>query len=411
MKRLKFFFFLFMIVPCGFSKAFGQPKILYQLGPRPYYLIDQLPSSKLKNELKACTTKSIQKSYFSIAHRGAPLMFPEHSRESYLAAIRMGAGVIECDVTFTKDKKLVCRHSQCDLHQTTDILQRPELAKSCRKAFMPFDASQGRAASAECCTSDISLAEFKTLCAKMDGLNPEAKNVQEYLAGTPAWRTDLYNNCADTMSHRDSIVLAKKYDVSVSPELKQPLVAMPFREKFTREKYRRLIVQEYKDEQFPVERVWLQSFELDDIKFWLKAYPNFARQAVYLDGRYTARGFDYKKPETLKPTMKELKDIGINFIGSPLWMLLATDKGNNLVPSAYSKEARAAKLSLIAWTLERSGPISNTNDWYYSSINRAIKSEGDLFQVIDVLAKDVGVKKIFSDWPATVTYYANCFNL
>jgi glycerophosphoryl diester phosphodiesterase len=25
-----------------------------------------------------------------------------------------------------------------------------------------------------------------------------------------------------------------------------------------------------------------------------------------------------------------------------------------------------------------------------------------------VLAKDVGILGIFSDWPATVTYYANC---
>jgi glycerophosphoryl diester phosphodiesterase len=31
--------------------------------------------------------------------------------------------------------------------------------------------------------------------------------------------------------------------------------------------------------------------------------------------------------------------------------------------------------------------------------------------VIDVLAQDVGVIGIFSDWPATTTYYANCMGL
>jgi glycerophosphoryl diester phosphodiesterase len=31
--------------------------------------------------------------------------------------------------------------------------------------------------------------------------------------------------------------------------------------------------------------------------------------------------------------------------------------------------------------------------------------------VIDALAQQVGVKGIFSDWPATVTYYANCMGL
>jgi glycerophosphoryl diester phosphodiesterase len=49
---------------------------------------------------------------FSIGHRGASLHFPEHTKEGYVAAADMGAGIIECDVTFTKDQELVCRHSQ-----------------------------------------------------------------------------------------------------------------------------------------------------------------------------------------------------------------------------------------------------------------------------------------------------------
>ena len=31
--------------------------------------------------------------------------------------------------------------------------------------------------------------------------------------------------------------------------------------------------------------------------------------------------------------------------------------------------------------------------------------------VLDALAQDVGVVGVFSDWPATVTYYANCAGL
>lgn len=34
-----------------------------------------------------------------------------------------------------------------------------------------------------------------------------------------------------------------------------------------------------------------------------------------------------------------------------------------------------------------------------------------MYQVIDVLAQDVGVTGIFSDWPATVSYYASCMGL
>jgi glycerophosphoryl diester phosphodiesterase len=31
-------------------------------------------------------------------------------------------------------------------------------------------------------------------------------------------------------------------------------------------------------------------------------------------------------------------------------------------------------------------------------------------ETLDVLAEDIGVAGVFSDWPGTVTYYANCMN-
>jgi glycerophosphoryl diester phosphodiesterase len=34
-----------------------------------------------------------------------------------------------------------------------------------------------------------------------------------------------------------------------------------------------------------------------------------------------------------------------------------------------------------------------------------------MLELLDVLAQDVGIEGIFSDWPATVTYYANCKGL
>ena len=56
--------------------------------------------------------------------------------------------------------------------------------------------------------------------------------------------------------------------------------------------------------------------------------------------------------------------------------------------------------------------LANGNPgFYYQTVNTAIKREGDMMQVLDVLAKDVGIMGIFSDWPATVTYYANCMGL
>ena len=34
-----------------------------------------------------------------------------------------------------------------------------------------------------------------------------------------------------------------------------------------------------------------------------------------------------------------------------------------------------------------------------------------MLRVLDVLAQEVGIQAIFSDWPATVVYYANCLGL
>ena len=79
-----------------------------------------------------------------------------------------------------------------------------------------------------------------------------------------------------------------------------------------------------------------------------------------------------------------------------------------MVPSIYAKAATEAGLQLITWTLERSGPLDDGGGWYYQSIQELTNNDGDVFNLLDVLATDVGVIGVFSDWPATVTYYANC---
>src|SRR5262245_56129441 len=80
-----------------------------QLGPRPFYLVDKMAPSKLKEELQKCTERPFfYQTDFSIGHRGGgTLQFPEHTKESHEAGARMGAGVLECDVTFTQDLELV----------------------------------------------------------------------------------------------------------------------------------------------------------------------------------------------------------------------------------------------------------------------------------------------------------------
>jgi len=384
-----------------------------QLGPRPYFLIDAMGDSKLKDELQACTNKrAFKRKDFSIGHRGAPLQFPEHTRESYQAAARMGAGIIECDVTFTKDKALVCRHSQCDLHTTTNILAT-SLAENCSEGFTPAvydnDGSLLTPASAKCCTSDISLAEFKSLQGKMDASNPAASNVDEYMFATASWRTDLYSSRGTLMTHAESIELFRQLGVKYTPELKGPAVAMPFAG-FSQQDFAQKLVDEYKAAGVPPRKVWAQSFDVNDVLYWLNNEPEFGQQGVYLDGRYDEPGFDHRNSSTWSPTMDELAAQGVKIIAPPMWMLLAVD-GDDIVPSTYAIAAREAGLDIITWTLERSGPLADGGGWYYQTVEELIEKDGDTLLVLDVLAQDVGVIGVFADWPATVTFYANCMGL
>ncbi|GGW67341.1 glycerophosphodiester phosphodiesterase family protein [Alishewanella tabrizica] len=378
---------------------------LADLGPRPGYLTDLLPTGTLKTRLSQCLTQPATRHPFSIGHRGAPLQFPEHSKASYLAAIRMGAGILECDVTFTADKQLVCRHAQCDLHQTTDILLRPELAAKCTTPFSP--ASSEHPASASCCASDITVAEYKSLCAKMDGVNPAAITVADYVNGSPDWRTTLYAQCAAPLTHQESVALFQAHGVMMTPELKAPEVSMPYQGSYTQEHYAQQLINEYKAAGVTPDHVWPQSFHLADIRYWLKHEPEFAKQAVFLDARVEDAAYDANNPQLLTPSFAELKAEGVNIIAPPLWVLVTLENGQ-IVPSPYAKAAKAAGLQLITWSLERSGPLANGGGWYYQSIADVTSDNSVTLQLLDVLAKQVGVIGVFSDWPATTTFYANC---
>jgi glycerophosphoryl diester phosphodiesterase len=374
-----------------------------QVGPRPYYLVGQLDDGPLKRRLQACAEQPLRRTDFSIGHRGAAMQFPEHTRESYEAAARMGAGILECDVTFTKDRELVCRHSQCDLHTTTNILQIPELAAKCSAPFSPADPATGRAAAAQCCTSDLTLAEFRRLKGKMDGANPRATTVADYLKGTPDWRTEAYAPGGTLMTHKESIELFRQLGVGMTPELKAPSVTMPFDGDYTQQAYAQQMIDEYKAAGVPPRRVWPQSFDINDVYYWLQHEPRFGAQAVALSAANT--------PADLPAAMAQFPQMrarGVQIVAPPTWALVALDAQGRIVPSDYARAARRAGFDIITWTLERSGTLTDGGGSYFQTIRGAVKGPGDYYRLLDVLAQDVGIVGIFSDWPGTVTYYANC---
>jgi len=379
-----------------------------QYGVRPFYLIDAMKEGPLKTKLKSCSGNTPHRTSFSIAHRGAPLEFPEHTVQSNKAAALMGAGIFECDVTFTQDKQLVCRHAQNDLQATTNILLT-NLQEKCAKPFTPANGAEP--ALAECRTTDITLEEFKTLRGKMAGFNKNAKDIQSYMAGTPPWRTELYSEAGGTLlTHQESIALFKQLGGKFTPELKEAVVPMPYLG-FTQEQYAQALINDYKQAGVSPKDVFPQSFNLNDVIYWIQNEPEFGKQAIYLDGRYEQKGFNAEQPELLKPTMQELYAKGVRYIAPPIWVLLTTGINGEIIPSAYARAAKEAKLNIITWSLERDGPMNKGGGWYHQSIKSAIYTDGQIYEVLDLLAKQVGIKGIFSDWPATVTYYANCMGL
>lgn len=400
--------FTFVAVPfaiAGLAAPLDAEEVGY--GPRPAYLIDRMEEGPLKDKLASCMGQTPARSEFSIGHRGAPLLFPEHTVEANKAAARMGAGILECDVTFTKDHELVCRHAQNDLHTTTDILAS-DLAGTC---VTPFSPAEGETeATAECRTSEITLAEFRTLTGKMDAADTSATTVEDYMDGTAGWRTDLYAVEGGTlMTHAESIELFRDLGAKFTPELKSPAVEMPH-DGFSQEDYAQKMIDEYKAAGVPASEVWAQSFNLDDVLYWIENEPEFGAQAVYLDGRYDVEGFDYMDPATFEPSMQDLADQGVNYIAPPMWMLV-TLKGDEIVPSPYATAANEAGLNIITWTLERSGPLTGGGGWYFQSVADTIDTDADYFTMLHALHEKVGVVGVFSDWPATVTYYANCMGL
>lgn len=380
-----------------------------QLGPRPFYLVEGMDPGPLKDRLSQCKGGPFYRTDFSIAHRGAPLQFPEHSDVAYEAGARMGAGVVECDVSFTKDGELVCRHSECDLHTTTDIVATPLNAK----CSVPWSGPNQNPAP-QCCTSDLTLAEFKTLHAKMDASNPAATTAAAFLKGTADWRTNLYTGRANVLTLQESIALNEDLGVKHTPELKNATHQDRVDSVFGGQaQYAQRMIDEFRRAGVNPRNVYAQSFNKDDVLYWITHEPAFGRQAVYLDSIDPT--VTPAIPRQTLAQLRELKQRGVKIIAPPFWALLAVNNRGEVVPSDYARDIKSVGLDIIAWSFERADLREGAAKagWYYlfDPQGKAIKKDSDMYKALDVLARQVRIRGIFSDWPATVTYYANCMDL
>ncbi len=137
-----------------------------------------------------------------IGHRGASGTFPEHTLESYRAAIDQGADFIEPDLVLTKDGVMIARHEPM-LDGTTDVATR---FPASRMSTRNVDGVPTTAYFA----SDFTLAEIRTLRAVQARAN----------------RSQVYNGLFGIPTLDEVIALAKSEGtrlgrtVGIYPEIK-----------------------------------------------------------------------------------------------------------------------------------------------------------------------------------------------
>jgi len=318
----------------------------------------------------------------------------------------MGAGIVECDTTFTKDGELVCRHDECDLHTTTNIVATDLNAK----CTVPWSGPNSHP---KCCTSDLTPAEFKSLRAKMDASVPDAPTAEGFLGGTPNWRTDLYTGRGTLMTLRESIALNERNGVKHTPELKAGDPARINQIFGSQAAYEQKMIDVLRESEVDPQRVFLQSFTKADILYWVQHAPEFGRQAVFLDSIDPTA--DPPIPRLTLAELRQLRAQGVRIFAPPFPALLEVDADDNIVPSLYARDIRSAGLKIITWTFERSDLRRGASQagfyYYFDPEGRAIKKDSDMYKALDVLARQVKIMGIFSDWPATVSYYASCMGL
>jgi glycerophosphoryl diester phosphodiesterase len=105
----------------------------------------------------------------------------------------------------------------------------------------------------------------------------------------------------------------------------------------------------------------------------------------------------------------------VKIIAPPLFALLAVNANAEIVPSQYALDIRGLGFDIITWTFERAdlrqGAAPAGFYYLFDAQGKAVKKDSDMYKALDVLARQVGIIGIFSDWAATVTYYANCMGL
>jgi glycerophosphoryl diester phosphodiesterase len=153
----------------------------------------------------------------------------------------------------------------------------------------------------------------------------------------------------------------------------------------------------------------VQSFNKDDVLYWIKNEPEFGEQAVYLDSIDPT--VNPPIPRLSFGELKPLEQEGVKIFAPPMWALLTLNHAGKVIPSGYAIDIKKAGLDIITWTFERADLRQGVSEaGMFDPQGKAIKKDSDMYEALDVRAHKVRILGIFSDWPGTVTYYANCMH-
>jgi glycerophosphoryl diester phosphodiesterase len=237
------------------------------------------------------------------------------------------------------------------------------------------------------------------------------RSVSYQLALTPFFRRFATETSLVTL--KESIQLNMELGVKHTPELKAGNLERINAIFGSQTAYAQKMIDEFKEAGVNPKDVFAQSFNKDDILYWIQNEPRFGKQAVYLDDIDPTANPPI--PGLSLNELQQLKEQGVKIIAPPQPALLAVNSAGKIVPSQYALDIKGFGFDIITWTFERSdvrrGAAQAGFYYYFDPEGKAIKKDSDIYKALDVLARGVGILGIFSDWPATVTYYANCMGL
>ena len=364
-----------------------------QLGPRPFYLVDRMDKSELQATLRQCADGPFSRTAFSIGHRGAPLQFPEHTQESYEAAARMGAGILECDVTFTKDRRarLPARAVRSAHHD-----QHPRDPRAGGEVHAAVHAGRpgGRHAGVGEVLHERHHARRVQDAVRQDG---RVQPRRHHGRGVPGRHAELAHRPLRHLRHADDPrgehravheprrqVHARAQGARASP--------MPFEGDYTQEDVRAADDRRVQGgRRRSRAHVFAQSFNLDDV--------------LLLDRERAARSASRPCTSTTAYDTAELRsDDPRPVAGMHELAAQGRARSSRRRCGCWSRSTRAADRALgLRRGRQGGGPRHHHLDaralrarsttgggYYYQSVADAIDNDGDMLQMLDVLAQQVG---------------------